>query len=135
MPNGYQIILILKVAVMAVTLLLVASITAIALGKQRLHGQINVVFFVLTMTTVLGFELMIRVVRPDLFLFIKNHPDLNRALNIHLCFAIPAALLLPVMLFSGLRHYRKIHLGLATVFSLAWIGLFITGIFFLPHSS
>jgi uncharacterized membrane protein YozB (DUF420 family) len=128
-----MVILSLKVAVAAVTLLLLASLIAIAFGHRRLHGRINIVFFILTMTTVVGFELLIRVVQPDLFQYIKERPDLNRALSIHLSFAIPAAILLPVMLFSGLRHFRKVHLCVAAIFGLAWLGLFVTGIFFLPH--
>ena len=56
MPNGPQIILTLKVLVVAVTLLLLASLVALLLKRPRLHGHINTVFFVLTMATVAGFE-------------------------------------------------------------------------------
>ena len=72
MLTGPMVILSLKVAVAAVTLLLLASLTAIALGQRRLHGRINIVFFILTMTTVIGFELLIRVVQPDLFQYIRG---------------------------------------------------------------
>lgn len=134
MLTGPLIILILKIAVASVTLLLIASITAIFCGKQKLHGQINILFFTLTMSTVLGFELIVHLIQPDLFRYIKEHAALNRALTVHLSFAIPAAILLPILLFSGLRHYRMFHLCVAVLFSFAWVGLFITGIFFLPHS-
>ena len=44
-----------------------------------------------------------------------------------------AAILLPIMLYTGLTHRRRIHLGLAILFSILWLGTFVTGIFFLPH--
>jgi len=47
--NAAVVILVLKVAVIAVTVLLVASLTALARGNIRLHGRINYVFFVLTL--------------------------------------------------------------------------------------
>ena len=34
----------------------------------------------------------------------------------------------------GLTRRREIHLYLAGVFTVLWIGTFITGIFFLPHT-
>jgi hypothetical protein len=39
--NGPAIILVLKVAVLAVTMLLLASLVALVYGKFRLHGRIN----------------------------------------------------------------------------------------------
>jgi hypothetical protein len=131
--TGPLVILILKVAVAAVSVLLAASMIALVTGHVRLHGRINLVFFILTMTTVLGFEALIRLT-PGLFTYIETNPELQRALNIHLCFAIPSALLMPVLLFTGLRHRRRIHLPLALVFAVLWTGTFITGIFFLPHT-
>ena len=57
----------------------------------------------------------------------------RRALMIHLCFSIPSALLLPLMLYTGLSHRRGPHLFLAFFFGILWAGTFVTGIFFLPH--
>ena len=36
------------------------------------------------------------------------------------------------LLYTGLTHRRTIHLTLAALFSIAWAGTFVTGIFFLP---
>jgi len=125
------IIPVLKIAVAAVTVILVASLIALALGRKRLHGRLNIVFFILTMTAVLGLELIIRFVNPA---FTSQFtPDQREMLLIHLSFAIPAAIVLPFMLFSGLTH-RSWHVLLAIVFSALWIGTFVTGIFYLPHS-
>lgn len=129
MLDGATVILILKVAVAAVTCLLAASVTAIALGNVRLHGRINIVFFVLTLTAVLGLEVLVRVIDPHLFDYFSE--EQKQRLLIHLCFSVPAALLLPFMLFTGLRHWRTVHLTLAAIFSFFWIGTFVTGIFFL----
>jgi len=131
--TGPLVILILKIAVAAVSVLLAASMVALGSGHVRLHGRINLVFFILTMTTVIGFEALIRLT-PGLFTYIEDNLELRQALNIHLCFAIPSALLMPVLLFTGLRHHRRIHLPLALVFAVLWTGTFITGIFFLPHT-
>ena len=40
-----DVILALKIAVGAVTVLLAASLVALAAGRPRLHGRINTVFF------------------------------------------------------------------------------------------
>jgi hypothetical protein len=130
--NGWNVILILKIAVGAVTCLLLLSLTALAAGKYRLHGRINMVFFGLTLTALLGLEVLLRGVDPQLFDYFDD--DTHRALAIHLGFSMPAALLLPMMLYTGLTHRRTIHLVLACLFSVFWIGTFITGIFFLPHT-
>jgi hypothetical protein len=66
--------------------------------------------------------------------YIKNSPELRERLQIHLCFSVPTTLLMPVMLFTGLRRYRKVHLTLAWIFAALWLGTFITGVFFLPHT-
>jgi uncharacterized membrane protein YozB (DUF420 family) len=132
--TGPLVILILKVAVAAVSVLLLASVVALAAGRVRLHGRINLAFFLLTYTTVLGFEGLIRFGPRDLFAYITENPEMQAALNVHLCFAIPSALLMPVLLFTGLRRYRRVHLMLAVVFAVLWIGTFITGIFYLPHT-
>ena len=128
MLTGPTIILTLKVLVVAVTVLLVASLVALALGKPRWHGRINTAFFTLTMLTVVAFE--------GLLQFINVRATFSeaelRALRIHLWFAIPSALLLPVMLYTGLTRRRRIHTKIAVLFLLAWTGTFVTGVFFLP---
>lgn len=125
------VIPILKVAVLAVTIVLLASLAALALGRKRLHGQLNVVFFILTITAVLGLEVTIRFVNPE-FTSGFTAED-RRSLMIHLCFSIPAAIVLPFMLFSGKTH-RSWHVKLSFLFSALWLGTFVTGIFFLPYS-
>jgi uncharacterized membrane protein YozB (DUF420 family) len=130
--TGPNVILTLKIAVAAVTVLLVCSLVAIARGNRRLHGRINLAFFVLTLATVLGLEVVIRLVNPNINDHFREHPDLHRALLIHLCFSVPALLLMPVMLYTGLTRRRAVHLTLAVLFGIAWLGTFITGIFFLP---
>lgn len=125
MPTGPQIILILKVLVSAVTILLLASIVALLLKRPRLHGHINTAFFVLTMLTVAAFEVLLRAglkVRETL------PEDATRALDIHLCFAIPSALVLPAMFLSGKMRRKRLHLALAAVFGVLWTGTVITGL-------
>ena len=78
MLTGPTVILILKVAVAAVTVLLLASLVALIRGQTRLHGRINIVFFVLTIITLIGFETIIRVIRPDLFNYIQSNEELYR---------------------------------------------------------
>ena len=128
-------ILILKIAVIAVTVLLVASLIALAKGNYRLHGRINMVFFVLTFLAVIGLEVVARVLYPNLFAehFAAHQAQAN--LRIHLRFSMPAALMLPFMLYTGLRHKRNWHVSLAAVFLVLWTGTFITGVFFLPHDN
>jgi hypothetical protein len=126
------VILTLKVAVGAVTVLLIASLVALVAGKPKWHGRINTVFFVLTVTTVLGFELVIRLVRPDLTAEFTT--EQREALTVHLGFAIPAAVMLPAMLVTGRREYKTAHRSLAVLFLALWAGTFVTGMFFLPHT-
>ena len=57
------------------------------------------------------------------------------ALRVHLCFSVPAAVLLPVMLYTGLTHRRSLHLVLAVLFAILWLGTFVTGVFYLPHTA
>lgn len=132
--SGPNIILGLKTAVAAVTVLLLASLLALAFGKIRLHGRINLVFFILTVAALIAFEFIIRLLNPTAFVYIDADADLRRALNIHLCFSVPSALLMPAMLYTGLSRRRAAHLALAFVFGLLWLGTFITGVFFLPHT-
>lgn len=130
MPSGPFIILILKVAVTSVTLLLVSSLFALARGDYRLHGRLNLIFFVLTVSAVLGFETLLQLGAD-----VKAHMTEAEllALKIHLCFAGPLPVVMGVMLYTGLRHHRRVHIGLSILFSLLWIGTFVTGVFFLPH--
>jgi uncharacterized membrane protein YozB (DUF420 family) len=131
--SGPQVILTLKVAVCAVTLILFASFAALARGNYWLHGRINMVFFALTATALVSLELVARVLNPNLFDYFDDRT--RQILAIHLCFSLPSAGLMPVMLFTGLTHRRIWHLRLAAIFAVLWIGTFITGVFFLPHSS
>lgn len=133
MLTGPNVILALKVAVALVTVLLIASTIAVARGHYRLHGRLNLAFFTLTLVTLLGFEVIIQIVQPEIFQYIKGDEELGRALRIHLCFSVPSALLMPAMLYTGLTHRRQLHLVLAVLFALLWAGTFVTGIFFLPH--
>jgi uncharacterized membrane protein YozB (DUF420 family) len=130
--TGPNVILSLKVAVAAVSVLLAASLAALARGHYRLHGRLNLAFFLLTLTAVVGFEVVIRVVRPELFAPYKENEALLRALNIHLCFSVPSVFLMGAMLYTGLTRRRGLHLALSALFAVAWVGTFITGIFFLP---
>jgi hypothetical protein len=127
-----SVILALKIAVAAVTVLLALSIVALACGRPRLHGRINTIFFILTATTVLVFEGFVRFVDPELTAGFS--PEQREALAVHLGFSIPAALLLPIMLYTGLRRHKRVHIALAAIFLVLWAGTFVTGIFYLPHS-
>jgi uncharacterized membrane protein YozB (DUF420 family) len=132
MPSGPTIILALKVAVSAVTLLLLLSLVALARGNYRLHGRINLAFFILTVGAVITFETLLQLGAD-----VKSHMTAfeRAALNVHLCFAGPLPLVMGVMLYTGLKHHRRVHIALSILFSILWIGTFITGIFFLPHSA
>jgi len=126
---GTDIILTLKVLVSGVTVLLVASLAALAAGRPRLHGRINTVFFILTMGTVAGFETLIH------FVDVKSSFDsaTRQALTVHLCFSVPSAILLPAMFLTGIQRRKKLHRGLAVLFLALWIGTVVTGVFYLPH--
>lgn len=130
MLTGPQIILTLKVLVAAVTVLFVTSLVALAVGRPRLHGRINTVFFVLTMVTVLGFEVLLQFI--DVTTAFDD--EARRALRIHLWFAVPSALLLPIMLLTGKTGRRSTHVAFGIVFGIMWSGTFVTGVFFLPHT-
>jgi uncharacterized membrane protein YozB (DUF420 family) len=131
--TGQHVILALKIAVGSVTVLLLAALVAIASGNRRLHGRINIVFFVLTISALVLFEGVTRLLNPDIFNYYDEpgNEGMRRMLHIHLCFSVPSALLLPFMLFTGLRRYRRIHLTLAAIFGVLWTATVITGIFFL----
>jgi uncharacterized membrane protein YozB (DUF420 family) len=128
-----NVILALKIAVGSVTVLLLTSLVALLRGNIRLHGRINTIFFALTISALLGLEVVARILQPDLFNQFFDDTKAWTALYVHLCFSLPAAVLLPFMLYTGWRHKRKAHLTLASVFAVLWTGTFITGIFFLPH--
>ncbi len=130
--NAGYIILTLKVAVLAVTVLLAASLVALARGRYRLHGRINTVFFVLTLAALVGLEIIARLLNPELFSQYLEEHHATDALRVHLAFSIPSAILLLFMLATGQGHRRNLHIGLGVVFLLLWTGTFITGIFFLP---
>ncbi len=127
--NAGVVILILKIAVIAVTLLWLASLVALALGKTRLHGRINLVFFGLTLAALIGLEVIVRIISPGIFDNYEHHAE--NAMTVHLSFSVPAAALLFVMLFTGLKHKRNLHVAAGILFSVLWIGTFITGVFFL----
>ncbi len=133
MLTAENVILLLKFAVLAVTLLLLLSLTALVRGSYRWHGRINIVFFTLTMAALLGLEGIARLISPDMFAAHFDRTDSWTALYVHLGFSVPAAVVLPCMLVTGLRHKRRVHLTLAALFGVLWTGTFITGIFFLPH--
>ena len=131
MPSGPTIILALKIAVAAVTLLHLCSLAALARGNYRLHGKINLLFFVLTVSAVVVFETLLRLGAD-----VTSHMDefQRAALNVHLCFAAPLPIVMGVMLYTGLKHHRRTHIALSMVFGTLWTGTFVTGIFFLPHT-
>jgi hypothetical protein len=129
--NAANVILALKIAVSAVTVLLLVSLLALWRGQYRLHGRLNTAFFLLTLAAVLGLEVIIRLIDPDLF----KDDQLRQALGVHLCFSVPALVLMFAMFITGRLHRRAIHLTLAVLFGVAWVGTFITGIFFLQVPS
>jgi hypothetical protein len=129
--SGHHVVLVLKGAVLAVTFLFGFSLAALAAGRYRLHGRINRVFFILTAAALIGLEFIARLIDPTVFDYFEDDPGLKRALSIHLCFSLPATLLMPLMLFTGSTHRRRLHLTLAAVFVVLWAGTFVTGIFFL----
>ncbi|HMF12148.1 MAG TPA: DUF420 domain-containing protein [Gemmataceae bacterium] len=134
MLTAWNVILLLKIAVTAVTGLLLVSLAALARGNYRLHGRINIVFFILTLSALLGLEGVARLAEPEMFQRYFKETNAENALSIHLAFSIPAAALLPFMLYTGLTHRRAVHLVLAVLFVILWTGTFVTGLFFLPHS-
>jgi hypothetical protein len=131
LPTGPQIILTLKVLVASVTVLFIASLLALIAKRPQLHGRINTLFFTLTMLTVLGFEALLQFV--DVSTTFGD--EARRALRVHLYFAVPSALLLPLMLITGKTHRRSTHVAFGVLFGIMWAGTFVTGVFFLPHTA
>lgn len=130
--GGPALIIALKVAVAVASVLLLASLAALKAGKIRLHGQINLVFFLAVVATLVGFEVVLRMIQPGIYDWIKQDPKLAGRLWVHLWFSIPSALLMPVMLYTGYKK-KLIHKVLAVIFGILWTGTAITGIFGLPH--
>ena len=132
MLTGPQVILGLKLAVCLVTVMLIASGVALGRRQYRLHGLINTWMASLTLITVMGFELLVRVVGIKVT---EGWDDNTRfALKVHLCFVIPLVPVLVFMLITGWQGRRKMHLSISVLFLILWMGMFITGMFFLPHS-
>jgi hypothetical protein len=132
MLTGPNVILVLKIAVAAVTVILAASMVCLLRGRYRLHGRLNIVFFILTLTAVIGLEAIIRFIDPTIFDYFTDEE--RRLMTIHLSFSIPSAVLLPLMLISGLTHRRGPHILMGIAFLACWAGTFYTGIFLLPHT-
>jgi uncharacterized membrane protein YozB (DUF420 family) len=130
--TGPNVIFSLKVAVVAVTFVFLSSLLALARGNYWLHGRINMIFFSLTLVALISLEVVARVIDPTVFDYFDEQT--RRMLLIHLCFSLPATAVMPLMLFTGLTHRRYIHLRLAALFAVLWIGTVITGVFFLPHT-
>ena len=131
MLTGPNVIATLKIAVAAVTLILLASLIAVLRGKYRLHGRLNLAFFTLALMAVLGLELVVRVIAPEVFDYINQDRELRRALNRHLWFSVPSTFVMPAMLYTGLKGYVRVHLTLAVGFAILWTGTVVTGLFFL----
>jgi hypothetical protein len=131
--TGPNVILFLKVAVGVTTLVLVASLVALALRRPRLHGVLNVIVTALLFVAVLGFEAVLHLVGVD----VTAHMDdaAREALTVHLWFAVPLLPAVVAMLFTGRKRRIAWHLGMSLVFVVLWVGMFVTGMFFLPHTS
>lgn len=125
------VLICLKVAVSAVTLLLIVSVICLLLKKFRLHGIINTIVAILTLLTLIIFEGILHFSNPPLTSSFT--PDELRMLKIHLYFAVPLVPMLFFMLWTGRRRQRTRHLSLAVLFVILWVGMFITGIFGLPN--
>src|SRR5436190_17778007 len=115
MLTGPNVILTLKIAVAAVTVILAASLVCLLQGRYRLHGRLNIAFFILTLGAVIGLEAIIRFVDATIFDYVDQ-----RTMTIHLSFAIPSAVLLPLMLISGLTHKRWPHILMGAAFLTCW---------------
>lgn len=125
MLSGPLIILTLKVLVSLVTVIYLTAIVALVKGALRWHGRLNTLFFVLTMTTVVAFEVLLRFGTDVSSSF---SPEAREALRVHLMFSIPSTLLLPLMIVSGWIRWRRAHVPLGVLFSLCWLGTLITGL-------
>src|SRR5437763_16770542 len=88
--NVGLIILALKAAVIAVTVLLGISIWALSRGRYRLHGRLNIAFFALTLSALIGLELIVRLLIPESFEAYLDQHGARAMLRVHLWFSIPA---------------------------------------------
>src|SRR5262245_4082714 len=95
MLTAWHVILLRKIAVAAVAVLVLASLAALARGNYRLHGRINIWFFILALTALLGLEGVARLAEPEMFGRYFKEMKAEAALAVHLTFAIPAAAVLP----------------------------------------
>jgi hypothetical protein len=86
------------------------------------------------MSALIGLEVIARLIEPDLFRDYFTRMNAWNELYIHLAFAVPSALILPILLYSGWRRRIGLHYPLALVFLVFWAGTFVTGVFFLPHT-
>jgi hypothetical protein len=129
------VITILQIAVIAVTLLFVAAMVSLALGRRTLHGKLNTVFFVLAVGAVLGLEVVVRIVWPQLSAeFFDPSGPYRRPLLVHLCFSVPATLVLVLMMYTGRFHRGRTHRALSGLFIVLWVGTVVTGLFYLPRT-
>ncbi|MCS6866893.1 MAG: hypothetical protein RMJ56_13650 [Gemmataceae bacterium] len=129
------LVALLQGAVLAVTALLVASLIALALGRRTLHGKLNTIFFLLAVITVLGLEVVVRIVWPHLSAeFFDPAGPYRRPLLIHLCFSVPATVILAVMMYTGRFRHRATHRALSGLFLILWTGTVVTGVGYLPGS-
>src|SRR5262245_3454459 len=94
--DGRVVILTLKIAVVLVTLIFLPSLLALWKGNYKLHGRINWAFFSLTATALIALEVVVRLINPRIFDYFDS--DTRLILTIHLCFSLPAAVLMMAML-------------------------------------
>jgi hypothetical protein len=127
-----RVLLLLKAAVLLVTVLLGASLLALARGQYRLHGWINRVVFVLVTAALLGLEGLARLIQPGVFHDYFDRTGAWPAFYLHLVFALPTAGVLGALLYTGLGHRRSWHIALGLCFLGLWTGTLVTGLFFLP---
>jgi hypothetical protein len=59
-------------------------------GRYRLHGRINLAFFLLTAGALASLEVVSRWLSPAVFNYLKSDAALKHALAVHLGFSIPA---------------------------------------------
>jgi len=133
--NAATVILVLQVAVTAVSVLLVAALVALALGRRSLHGLLNTVFFWIALSAVLGLEVAVRILWPNLSVeFFDPAGPYRRPLLLHLSFSIPATVILGAMMYTGRAHRGQTHRALSALFLIFWTGTVMTGLFGLPNS-
>jgi hypothetical protein len=87
---------------------------------------------ILLFVAILGFEVILRLAGVDLI----SHMDETArfALSVHLCFAVPLLPTIVAMLVTGRGRRIRLHLGMSVMFVILWAGMFVTGMFFLPHT-